>query len=216
MQVLPYAFIISCNPCIFGFDDIPGMGDSVSRMDEPDKIRKYKEEFADYQAKMNQDLHDFMEKRGRKFTKNVRIDQPINEDAFSIYTYPLESDYLTEEARKQYNLFQIDSALLPEMVPAPYQLPDSFSRIPGKVVYVSLGSLFSAYVDKLQRLVDTLNEIPNLKYVVSKGMFGDQLKLPDNGRFCGENWLPQLAVLQSVDAAIVHGGYVLLTLWFTL
>ena len=94
------------------------------------------------------------------------------------------------------------------MVPEPFKLPESFSRLPGKTVYVSLGSLFSAYVEKLQRLVDTLNEIPNLKFVVSKGVFGEKLKLPDNGRFCGDNWLPQLAVLQSVDAAIVHGGYV--------
>ena len=206
MQVLPYAFLVSCNPCAFGFEGVPSMGDD-SRSDEPHKIQKFKEEFSSFRAKMNQDLIDFMKRRGREFTRSIRIDQPLNEETFSIYAYPRESDYdFSDEVRKRYNLFQIDSPLLPEMVPEPFQLPESFGETPGKVVYVSLGSLFSAYVDKLQRLVDNLNEIPNLKFVVSKGALGDQLNLPDNGRFYGENWLPQLSVLQSVDAAIVHGG----------
>ena len=205
MQVRPYSFIVSCSPCAFGFENTPAMGDS-SRVDEPEKIREFREKFSAYRAKMNKDLHDFMEKRGRKFDRKVAIDQPLNEETFSIYAYPRESDYFTEEIRKKFNLLQIDSPLLPENIPKPFELPESFSKIPGKVVYVSLGSLFSIYVDKLQRLVDTLNTIPNIKFIVSKGALGDQLKLPDNGRFWGENWVNQLAVLQSVDAAITHGG----------
>lgn len=66
------------------------MGDN-SGTDEPEKIREFKEKFSPYRAKMNRDLHDFMEKRGRKFDKKVAIDQPLNEETFTIYSYPLES-----------------------------------------------------------------------------------------------------------------------------
>ena len=58
------------------------------------------------------------------------------------------------------------------------------------MIQIPSGSLFSAYVDKLQRLVDILEKIPNVKFIVSKGPNGDRLKFPSD-RFIGENYVDQ-------------------------
>ena len=66
--------------------------------------------------------------------------------------------------------------------------------------------MFSQYTSLLQRLVDILETMPEYRYIVSKGPRGDQIKLPDNARFYGENYINQLGVLQVVDGMIAHGG----------
>lgn len=65
-------------------------------------------------------------------------------------------------------MWQIDTNLHPGRIPKPFELPDEFAKLPGKIVYVSLGSLFSAYTHILQRLCDILEKLP-YKYIVSKG-----------------------------------------------
>ena len=120
---------------------------------------------------MNKQLYDFFEQRGAKFEiKKFAIDQPISE-YFTIYCYPKELDYYNSKIQNEYNLWQIDSALLPQTIPKPFELPKEFASLPGKTIYLSLGSLFSAYVDKLQKMVDILDRIPNTKYIVSKGNY---------------------------------------------
>ena len=52
--------------------------------------------------------------------------------------------------------------------------------------------MFSIYVDKLQRLVDILDKIPSVKFIVSKGPNGDKLKFPSN-RFIGQNFVDQVS-----------------------
>ena len=59
------------------------------------------------------------------------------------------------------------------------------------------------YTSRFQRLLDMLDRLP-YKYIVSLGPKGDQIRLPSS-KFIGANYLNQLAVLQSCDAAIVHG-----------
>lgn len=66
--------------------------------------------------------------------------------------------------------------------------------------------MFSQYTSLVQRLVDILATMPQYRYIVSKGPRGDQIKLPDNGRFYGENFVNQLGVLQVADAMVAHGG----------
>lgn len=63
--------------------------------------------------------------------------------------------------------------------------------------------LLSLYVHLIQRLVDMLDKLP-YKFIVSKGLNGDQLKFP-SAKFIGENFVDQLAVLQVSDAIISHG-----------
>ncbi len=73
----------------------------------------------------------------------------------------------------------------------------------GALVYLSLGSLGSADVELMKRLVSALAETPH-RYVVSKGPLADSYDLADN--MWGVPQVPQTRVLPLVDLAITHGG----------
>jgi UDP:flavonoid glycosyltransferase YjiC (YdhE family) len=68
---------------------------------------------------------------------------------------------------------------------------------------LSLGSLGSADVDLMRRLVDVLGRTPH-RYIVSKGPQHDQYELASN--MVGSEFLPQTRVIPLVDAVITHGG----------
>ena len=73
----------------------------------------------------------------------------------------------------------------------------------GALVYLSLGSLGSADVELMQRLVDALAQTPH-RVIVSKGPQHELLRLADN--MVGEEFLPQTSILPTVDVVITHGG----------
>jgi UDP:flavonoid glycosyltransferase YjiC (YdhE family) len=71
------------------------------------------------------------------------------------------------------------------------------------LVYLSLGSLGSADVYLMKRLVGELARTPH-RYVVSTGPRHADYELAEN--MIGEEFLPQTSVLPHVDAVITHGG----------
>ena len=73
----------------------------------------------------------------------------------------------------------------------------------GSLVYLSLGSLGSADVELMQRLVDLL-AAGGYRAIVSKGPQHDQIELRDGQ--AGAELVPQPALLPLVDAVITHGG----------
>jgi UDP:flavonoid glycosyltransferase YjiC (YdhE family) len=73
----------------------------------------------------------------------------------------------------------------------------------GALVYLSLGSLGSADVGLMQRLVDLLAE-GGYRAIVSKGPQHEQIELRDGQ--AGAELVPQPALLPLVDAVITHGG----------
>ncbi len=73
----------------------------------------------------------------------------------------------------------------------------------GALVYLSLGSLGSADVELMRRLVGVLGNTRH-RYIVSKGPQHDQIELADN--MVGAEFLPQPAILPQVDLVITHGG----------
>ena len=93
---------------------------------------------------------------------------------------------------------------------APWAPPEPDGR---RLVYLSLGSLGSADLELMQRLVALLAETPH-RYIVSRGPRHDEYELADN--MIGEEFLPQTSVLPHVDAVITHGGNNTVTecMWF--
>jgi MGT family glycosyltransferase len=73
----------------------------------------------------------------------------------------------------------------------------------GALVYLSLGSLASADVELMQRLVDVLGRTRH-RYIVSKGPQAEMYELADN--MVGAEFVPQPAILPMVDLVITHGG----------
>jgi UDP:flavonoid glycosyltransferase YjiC (YdhE family) len=87
----------------------------------------------------------------------------------------------------------------------PYELPAAVRDRPdgSALVYLSLGSLGSADVDLMRRLVDVLGRTPH-RYIVSKGPQHAEYDLADN--MVGAEFLPQTRIVPLVDAVITHGG----------
>ncbi len=73
----------------------------------------------------------------------------------------------------------------------------------GPLIYVSLGSLGSADVPLMKRLVQALARTP-YDYIVSKGPQHAEYELAEN--MTGAEFLPQVSVLPHVDAVVTHGG----------
>src|SRR5690242_20492166 len=118
----------------------------------------------------------------------------------NIYSYPAEVDY-GRSALLGPTWHQLDSTVrAPETT---WSLPDDLARRDGALIYLSLGSLGSADVALMQRLVDLLGTTRH-RVIVSKGPLADQIRLHDN--MTGEGFLPQPAILPQVDLVITHGG----------
>jgi UDP:flavonoid glycosyltransferase YjiC (YdhE family) len=86
---------------------------------------------------------------------------------------------------------------------APFEIPEPLRDGPGGLVYLSLGSLGSADVKLMERLIGTLADTRH-RYVVSKGPQHQLIELADN--MWGQEYLPQPSILPLVDLVITHGG----------
>ena len=84
-----------------------------------------------------------------------------------------------------------------------FEVPESLRGGEGALVYLSLGSLGSADVELMKRLVDVLGRTPH-RFLVSKGPRADEFDLPDN--MWGETRVPQTSIVPLVDLVITHGG----------
>lgn len=198
------SFIVSSNPSLFALDGYPMFG-SDAGVNEKERIEEFKQAFAECLAKWQGEVHRRYKARGMEYKKNISISSPISEH-FSVYSFPQELDFVPEEIKKEHNLWRIESAILPDRLPPLFELPEQFKDQPGDLIYVSVGSLFSVFTERFQRLLDVLDRLP-YRYIVSLGPKGDRIRLPSS-KFIGYNWVNQLAVLQipELKLMITHGG----------
>ena len=118
----------------------------------------------------------------------------------NLYSYPLEVDY-ERAAPLGPTWHRLDSTV--RAADTTWELPPHLAERDGALIYLSLGSLGSADVGLMQRLVDLLATTEH-RVIVSKGPLADEITLHDNQ--VGEAFLPQPAILPQVDLVITHGG----------
>jgi len=118
----------------------------------------------------------------------------------NLYLYPTEVDYPRENALGDcwHNLETSVRATDEAWQPAP-----GFEGGDGRLIYLSLGSLGSADVELMQRLIETLART-DYRVIVSMGPQHEQLRLADN--MVGQEFLPQTQILPLVDLVVTHGG----------
>jgi UDP:flavonoid glycosyltransferase YjiC (YdhE family) len=118
----------------------------------------------------------------------------------NLYLYPADVDY--DRARSLAPTWhRLESSV--RASDAEWVLPDNLARRDGALIYLSLGSLGSADVGLMQRLVDVLAESPH-RVIVSMGPLAEQIHLA--GNMTGAASLPQPAILPAVDLVVTHGG----------
>ena len=118
----------------------------------------------------------------------------------NLYVYPVEADYARQVPLGP-TWHRLGSSV--RAADTSWALPEHLRARDGALIYLSLGSLGSADVGLMQRLVDLLATTEH-RVIVSKGPLADQITLYDNQT--GEGFLPQPAILPQVDLVITHGG----------
>jgi MGT family glycosyltransferase len=191
---LPWVRIVSCNPLEVKDPELPPPFSGLPLADGSswDAFRhEYARQIGDLQASFS----DFCVERG---APPLPARELIHESPWlNLTVYPDELDYPRSRplGERWQNLQTSVRA-----TDAPWAPPEPDGR---KLVYLSLGSLGSADVPLMRRLVAGLAETPH-RYVVSKGPQHAEYELAEN--MVGEEFLPQTSVLPHVDAVITHGG----------
>src|SRR5882672_5718282 len=123
------------------------------------------------------------------------------DNCLNIYGYPLELDY-TDIRPLPKNFIRFDNLKRTEENLS-FEIPVPLRDRPGKLIYFSLGSMCSADVENMKRLVTILSKSKH-RFIVSKGPLHEEYDLPVN--MWGAATVPQIQVLQLVDLVITHGG----------
>ena len=120
----------------------------------------------------------------------------------NLYTYPQVIDY-TDRRPLDERWLRLDSTV--RGTDAAFELPAELphGRPGSALIYLSLGSLGSADVDLMRRLIGVLADTPH-RYIVSKGPQHTEFELAAN--MWGAEFLPQTSIVPLVDLVITHGG----------
>jgi MGT family glycosyltransferase len=193
----PWVRITSCNPTEIKDPAVPPpfSGYPVSdRTDWDEYWSEYRRVLGGLQSRFDA----FCRERGTPRLPELEF---IHESPWlNLYLYPTEVDYPRENALggRWHNLETSVRATDEAWQPAP-----GFDTGDGALIYLSLGSLGSADVELMQRLIDTLAQT-DYRVIVSMGPQHDQLRLADN--MVGKEFLPQTRILPLVDVVVTHGG----------
>jgi MGT family glycosyltransferase len=189
----PWGRIVSCNPLELKDPALPPAFSGYPTGD-PAVWDEFRERYRELHEPLQAEFSAFCEERGAPPLPELEF---IHESPFlNLYLYPAEADYRRSK-RPDNRWHRLDSCVR--------DVDEEFDAPPGDgaLVYVSLGSLGSADVELMKRLVAALAETEH-RYVVSKGPQHELIELAPN--MTGAEFLPQPAVLPHVDLVITHGG----------
>ncbi|HXJ65469.1 MAG TPA: nucleotide disphospho-sugar-binding domain-containing protein, partial [Actinomycetota bacterium] len=192
----PWARIVSCNPLEMGDPALPPVFSGYAT-DDPTGWEEFRAEFRRTHGDLWSGFAAFVEANGSPPLPDheFMVESPF----LNLFLYPEEADY-RRSAPLGPTWHRLDACV--RRPAAEFELPDGL-RGDGALVYFSLGSLGSADVGLMDRLIAILAETPH-RYVVSKGPQAGQIELADN--MWGEEFVPQPAILPRVDLVITHGG----------
>jgi MGT family glycosyltransferase len=197
----PWVRIASCNPAELKDAAIPPFSSGYPVSDRS-RWAEFLDEVERMHREMWSDFDAFVRDRGAPpLAWSQQGPEFIHESPFlNLYLYPADVDYNRERPLAA-TWHRLDSCV--RATDAAWALPDHLRDGDGALIYLSLGSLGSADVGLMQRLVDVLSRTPH-RVIVSKGPLADQIRLADN--MTGEAFLPQPSILPQVDLVITHGG----------
>ena len=193
----PWVRIMSCNP--LEMKD-PSLAPAFSGYPEQDRSdwEAFRAEYERTHRELWASYNDWVVERGGPPLPDLEF---IHEsDRLNLYVYPEVADYARSRPLAS-TWRRLDSSV--RETEDPFEVPPSLRDRDGALVYLSLGSLGSADVELMKRLVDVLSRTPH-RYIVSKGPRADEIELPDT--MWGEGRVPQTSIIPLVDLVITHGG----------
>jgi UDP:flavonoid glycosyltransferase YjiC (YdhE family) len=193
---VPFVRMVSCQPLEMKGPDIPPAYSGLPA-DDRSEWDAFRAEYDRTHRPTWQAYNEWVQSCGAGPLADLEF---IHEsDTLNLYTYPEVIDY-TDRRPLAPTWHRLDSSV--RATDAPFEVPTELGS-EGALVYLSLGSLGSADVELMERLIDVLGRTPH-RYIVSKGPLHDTFDLPSN--MWGAQQVPQTNVLPEVDLVITHGG----------
>ena len=193
---VPFVRIVSCQPLEIKGPDVPPTYSGLPSADRSG-WDAFRAEYDRTHRPTWEAYNAWVQSRGARPLDDLEF---IHEsEQLNMYIYPETIDY-TDHRPLGPTWHRLDSSV--RATEAPFDVPAELGT-DGALIYLSLGSLGSADVDLMQRLVDVLGRTPH-RFIVSKGPLHDTYDLPAN--MWGAQQVPQTTVLPLVDLVITHGG----------
>jgi MGT family glycosyltransferase len=196
---VPFVRSVSCQPLEMKGPDVPPLFSGYPS-DDRSQWAAFNAEYDRTHREMWATYNEWVQSCGAPPLADLEF---VHEGDLNLYLYPEVADY-TDRRPLGATWHRLDSSV--RATDAPFEVPASIatSNDPAsKLVYLSLGSLGSADVGLMRRLVSVLGTTRH-RFIVSKGPLADEYELPDN--MWGAAQVPQTNVLPHVDLIITHGG----------
>lgn len=193
---VPFVRVMSCNPLEVRGPDIPPVFSGYPS-DDRTGWDEFRAEYDRTHRPMWEAYNAWVQEQGAPPLADLDF---IHDGALNLSVYPEVADY-TDRRPLGSSWHRLPSSV--RTTDEPFELPAQLQGGDGALIYLSLGSLGSADVDLMRRLVAVLGDTPH-RYIVSKGPLHDTYDLPDN--MWGDHQVPQTNVLPMVDLVITHGG----------
>jgi MGT family glycosyltransferase len=194
---VPWVRIVSCNPLELKDPDVPPVFSGYPTADRSG-WEPFRDEYRRTHYEMWSDFNEWVQGQGAPALEPLEFIH--RSPHLNMYLYPQEADY-PRSRQLDATWHRLDSCVRGGDLA--FELPEQLRDREGALIYVSLGSLATADVALMQRLVEVLGRLPH-RFIVSKGPQHDQYELADN--MWGAEFLPQPSILPMVDQVITHGG----------
>ncbi|MDX6593670.1 MAG: hypothetical protein QOJ13_2866 [Gaiellales bacterium] len=192
----PWVRIVSCNPAELKDPEVPPVFSGYPAGDRSG-WEEFRAEYDRTHRGMWEDFNEFVQAQGAPALADLQFN---HEADLNMYLYPAEADY-DRQRPLDGGWHRLDSCV--RGGDAAFELPEELGDRDGALIYLSLGSLASADVELMRRLVEVLGKTPH-RFIVSKGPQHHEYELADN--MWGAEFLPQPSILPMVDLVITHGG----------
>jgi len=193
---VPYVRIVSCNSLEFPGPLVAPAFSGLAEHDEAG-FAAFREAYRRSHLELWSEFDAWFREQGAPGLPELEF---IGSGELNLYVYPEELDYVARRPLPS-TWHRVDSSVRDTEALA--ELPVGFADGRRPVVYFSLGSLGSADITLMRRVIDALASEP-YDVIVSKGPRHDEVELA--GNMWGAEFVPQTRLLPLCDIVITHGG----------
>jgi MGT family glycosyltransferase len=192
---VPFVRIVSCNPLEIKGPDIAPVFSGYPA-DDRSGWDAFRAEYDRTHRPLWEEFNQWNIAQGAPSLPDLEF---IAEGDLNLYVYPGIADYIDARPLGR-QWMRLESSV--RETDGDFAIPDGFATRDG-LIYFSLGSLGSADVELMRRIIEVLGKTPH-RYIVSKGPLHAEVELADN--MIGAEFLPQTKIIPKVDLVITHGG----------
>lgn len=192
----PFVRIVSCNPLEVRGEGVAPVFSGLPA-DDRSEWEPFRAEYDRTHRELWTAFNEWVVAQGARPLPELDF---IHEGDLNLYVFPEIADY-TDARPLGESWHRLDSSV--RETDGGFELPASLAGRDGALVYFSLGSLGSADVALMQRVIDVLGTTPH-RFIVSKGPLHEEIKLADN--MWGAEFVPQTKIIPMADLVITHGG----------